>query len=220
MSTVIKYCDRCVLLNAGDKIAEGNPNDIVDIYKKVMVGQWERENNPDSVNILESKEDTWMSQIITNPHMNVYGNMKAQIIDFGVFDEAGNLTNNIYKGDYYTIKVRIRINQHIDQPIFTYKLKDIKGNELTGTNTMYEHIDTSNIKPGEIAEVSFRQKQLLQPGQYLLSIGCTGYEGDIFVVYNRVYDACNVGVVSERTTVGFFDSLSEVNVKILKGNEV
>lgn len=41
MGSIIKYCDRAILLNAGRKISEGNPQEIVDLYKRVMVGQWE-----------------------------------------------------------------------------------------------------------------------------------------------------------------------------------
>ena len=77
---------------------------------------------------------------------------------------------------------------------------------------MLENIDTSYIKVGDIVTVSFKQKQYLQPGQYLLSLGCTGYEGDQFVVFNRNYNCCVLGVVAEKGTVGFFDSESQVEL--------
>lgn len=217
MSSVIKYCDRCILLNAGEMIGEGSSNDMVDLYKKVMAGLWKKEDEKTEEESLHDVDsNTWKSKIIVNPNMQVYGNMKAEIIDFGIFDKNGVLTNNVFKGDFYEVKIRAKLNEKVENPIFAYKLKDIKGNELTGTNTMYENIDTTNITPGEIIEITFKQKQLLQNGQYLLSLGCTGFEGEEFVVYNRVYDACNVGVISEKTTVGFFDSESEVSLSIIK----
>ena len=216
MGSVIRYCDRAVLLNAGDMIAEGNPNDMIDIYKKVMVGEWKpgQEKEDHSV-ALGVDENAWMKQITVNPSMNIYGNMKIQITDFGIFDYKDRITNNIFKGDMYKIKVKYHINEAVESPIFTYKLKDIKGNELTGTNTMFERIDTTNLAQGSDIVVTFTQKQLLQPGQYLLSLGCTGYEGDDFIVYERIYDACNVGVVSEKVTVGFFDSETQIDLEVI-----
>lgn len=220
MGSVIKYCNRAILLNAGEKIAEGNPQEMVDLYKKVMVGQWKSDedkriilkNQP--VNKSKSNSKLWKEQMLINPDIEVYGDCRAEIIDFGIFNMNGDIGNNVYKGDFYEVKMKVKINEDIKDPIFAYKLRDIKGSELTGTNTLLESIDTSYIKAGDIVTISFKQKQYLQPGQYLLSLGCTGYEGDQFVVFNRNYNCCVVGVVAEKGTVGFFDSESQVELTV------
>ena len=218
MGSVIKYCNRAILLNAGEKIAEGNPQEMVDLYKKVMVGQWKSDEDK---RIILKNEITkkgkintklWKEQMLINPDIEVYGDCRAEIIDFGIFNMSGDIGNNVYKGDFYEVKMKVKINDDIREPIFAYKLRDIKGSELTGTNTLLENIDTSYIKVGDIVTVSFKQKQYLQPGQYLLSLGCTGYEGDQFVVFNRNYNCCVLGVVAEKGTVGFFDSESQVEL--------
>ncbi len=53
---------------------------------------------------------------------------------------------------------------------------------------------------------------MLQGGEYLISLGCTGYEGSDFKVYHRLYDILGINVVSDSDTVGFYDSDSEVVV--------
>lgn len=218
MGSVIKYCNRCILLNAGEKVAEGAPRDIVDLYKKIMVGQWDQNEKKETSLINEKKDEQpdvlWKSQLSVNPKIEVYGDGRAVIEDFGVFSASGSIGNNVYKGDYYEVRMKVRINDDIKSPIFAYKLRDIKGTELTGTNTMLEKVDTSHLKKGDVVTISFFQKQYLQPGQYLLSLGCTGYEGDQFVVYCRNYDCCVVGVVAEKGTVGVFDSESQVNLSV------
>lgn len=218
MGSVIKYCDRCVLLNAGKKIAEGSAQEMVDLYKKVMVGQWDDRDNDNSEkklkkSILDNRK-LWKEQISINPDIEVYGDGRADIIDFGIFSIDGELGNNVYKGDYYDVKMKVRINEDNLSPIFAFKLRDIKGTELTGTNTMLEDIDTSNLKKGDIVTITFRQKQYLQPGQYLVSLGCTAFEGDNFVVYSRNYNCCVLGVVAEKGTIGVFDSESTVTVSL------
>lgn len=217
MGSVIRYCNRCVLLNAGKKVAEGKPQEMVDLYKRIMVGQWnENEESSEEASSIQSSnvknDQLWKDQISTNPDIEVYGDGRADIIDFGIFSDTGDIGNNVYKGDYYSIKMRVRINEDNLNPIFAFKLRDIKGTELTGTNTMLEDIDTSQCKKGDIVTITFRQKQYLQPGQYLVSLGCTAFEGDQFVVYCRNYNCCVLGVVAQKGTIGIFDSESEVSV--------
>lgn len=219
MGSVIRYCNRCVLLNAGKKVAEGKPQEMVDLYKRIMVGQWNEneENTNESLPIQSSNvknDQLWKDQISTNPDVEVYGDGRADIIDFGIFSDTGDIGNNVYKGDYYSVKMKVRINEDHLNPIFAFKLRDVKGTELTGTNTMLEDIDTSQCKKGDIVTITFRQKQYLQPGQYLVSLGCTAFEGDQFVVYCRNYNCCVLGVVAQKGTIGIFDSESEVSISV------
>lgn len=219
MGSVIRYCNRCVLLNAGKKVAEGKPQEMVDLYKRIMVGQWnENEESSEEASSIQSSnvknDQLWKDQISTNPDIEVYGDGRADIIDFGIFSDTGDIGNNVYKGDYYSVKMKVRINEDNLNPIFAFKLRDIKGTELTGTNTMLEDIDTSQCKKGDIVTITFRQKQYLQPGQYLVSLGCTAFEGDQFVVYCRNYNCCVLGVVAQKGTIGIFDSESEVSVSV------
>ena len=191
MGSVIRYCNRCVLLNAGKKVAEGKPQEMVDLYKRIMVGQWngneESSEEASSIQTSNVKNDQlWKDQISTNPDIEVYGDGRADIIDFGIFSDTGDIGNNVYKGDYYSVKMKVRINEDNLNPIFAFKLRDIKGTELTGTNTMLEDIDTSQCKKGDIVTITFRQKQYLQPGQYLVSLGCTAFEGDLSYIAETI----------------------------------
>ena len=52
----------------------------------------------------------------------------------------------------------------------------------------------------------------LQGGEYLLSLGVTGYEKEEFQVYHRLYDVLNLTVVSDKDTVGYYDMNSHITV--------
>ena len=71
--------------------------------------------------------------------------------------------------------------------------------------------DTYYIE-GEERVISFAQELNLQGGQYLLSLGCTRFEHDEFLVYHRLYDICSMTVISDKNTVGFFDMKSKVEL--------
>ena len=64
--------------------------------------------------------------------------MAGRNYDLGLFDQRGNLTNLLLKGELFTIKEKIRFHTDIQSPIFTYTIKDEEERNLTGTNTMFE----------------------------------------------------------------------------------
>ena len=87
-------------------------------------------------------------QLTINFDRTEYGDGRAEIYDLGLFDERGNITNLLLKGEMFTIKECIRFNTEIDAP-FTYTIKDKKGTDLTGTNTMFEGADIKPVKNGD-----------------------------------------------------------------------
>lgn len=68
------------------------------------------------------------------------------------------------------------------------------------------------VKAGEKKHITFRQKIDLQGGEYLISLGVTGFEQENFTVYHRLYDVMNLTVVSDKNTVGYYDMNSVVEV--------
>ena len=117
------------------------------------------------------------------------------------------------KGSEFTIHMKVKFHEDIPAPIFAYSFKNIIGVEITGTNTMYEKAFLHSVKAGEVKDITFTQKMSLQGGEYLLSLGTTGYEGDKFEVYHRLYDVINITVISDKNTVGYYDMDSKVEVK-------
>ena len=78
---------------------------------------------------------------------------------------------------------------------------------------MFEKAFMEAVDKGVTKEVTFSQRMDLQGGDYLLSLGLTGYEGSDFSVYHRLYDAVSISVISDKDTVGFYDMNSKVEVK-------
>ena len=116
------------------------------------------------------------------------------------------------KGTEFTIHMKVRVNEYIPAPIFAFSMKNIMGTEITGTNSMIEKAYLESVEPGQVKEVTFTQKMSLQGGEYLLSLGVTGFNKDVFEVYHRLYDVLNITVVSDKNTVGYYDMDSCVKV--------
>lgn len=176
LGSISKYCDRAILLNRGEKIAEGIPRDIIDLYKKVLVNKTDSpkpELKTAEVNNHKEKQ-LWKSHLPINPNYIEYGDKEGEIIDFAIIDEQGTITNTIEKGTVFTIKMKVRFNKQVSDPIFAFTIKDLQGMDITGTNTFYEDIETKQANPGDVQVIEFQQEMNLQGKQYLLSFGCTG----------------------------------------------
>ena len=234
LSSIAKYCDRVVLLNKGHKLGEGTPKDMIDAYKQVLVGQYEVPEEEDS--LLEDEDINELAAEVSdgkkkrkdsskksvaksaellgvNPDALEYGTKAAVIHDYYVTDKKGTKTSAIIKGEEFTLHYKVRFEEDIPAPIFAFTVKNVRGTEITGTNSMFEKAFLSAVKAGEEKEVTFTQNMDLQGGEYLLSLGVTGYEGEKFEVYHRLYDVINITVVSDKDTVGYYDMNSKVVVK-------
>lgn len=240
LSSISKYCDRVVLLNQGSKLGEGSAKEMIDTYKQVLVGQYaapepEHERLLDDEQLRnaakgakdkgvqtavssaaeqsEPAEGAAASGIAENPELLEYGSKKAVIKEYYITDDKGVITSAILKGNQFTIHMRVHMAEDLQAPIFAFTIKNVRGTEITGTNTMFEKAFLEPVAAGETYEVNFTQEMNLQGGEYLLSLGVTGYEEDDFTVYHRLYDVLNLTVISDKNTVGFYDMNSKIEVQ-------
>lgn len=225
LSSISKYCDRVVLLNQGVKLGEGTPKEMIDAYKQVLVGQYPLPGEENET-FLDDKEieaaaaakagkkhsQGESSDAMVNPDLLEYGTKEALIEDYYITDEAGRNCSAVIKGGQCSIHMKVCFKEEICEPIFAFTIKNIKGVEITGTNTMVEKAFLEPVKAGSVKHVTFTQKLDLQGGEYLLSLGVTGYEQEDFKVYHRLYDVMNLTVISDKDTVGYYDTNSKIEV--------
>lgn len=230
LGSVVKYCNRCVLLNKGVQIAEGDCREVVDIYRKILVNQYEEDNHLAKQKIETKNEGTdskvtihqpdgtklWKESVLQNPNYQEYGDKKAEYTDYGIINDRGEVTSILEKGKEFSIVLRFRMNEKINDPIFAVTIRDHKGTEICGTNTLLEGKRLPHPEKGMEGTVQFTQRMTLQGGQYFLSLGLTGYQGDELVVYHRLYDICHIQVLSDYNTIGFFDVESKVEFRDIR----
>ena len=213
LSSISKYCDRVFLLNKGNLLGEGSPKKMIDAYKRVLVGQYEAvEKNRELLEDDDIRKAASEASKGENPHLLEYGTKQAEIVEYYITDDQGVRTTAVIKGTEFTLHMKVKFKDAIPAPIFAFSFKNVTGTEITGTNSMIEKSFLDSVEAGAVKEASFTQKMSLQGGEYLLSLGVTGYNKDVFEVYHRLYDALNVTVVSDKNTVGFYDMDSQVTV--------
>ena len=224
LSSIAKYCDRVILLNQGVKLGEGSPKEMIDDFKRVLVGQYElpeQKSEQSLLNDAEVQEAVHTKAAVQkraregnaeNTKTLEYGTREAEIEEIYIVDDRGVRTNAILKGMEFGIYMKVRFHQDLPAPIFAFSIKTAKWTEITGTNTLFEKAFLESVSAGSEKLVSFTQKMSLQGGEYLISFGVTGYNGNEFQVYHRLYDALDITVISDKNTVGYYDMNSKVAV--------
>jgi len=215
LDLITRYCSTAYLLERGEVHASGSPKDIVDEYNRLIVKCSRQTPLETVVSVGEqdvTKDKQWEGLFQINQNENRYGNGKTEIVEGGIFSLDGSAQQSLIQGKVYEFRLKVRFNDTINNPILAYTIKDVKGFDISGTNTFYQNIDTGTMHKDDFLLATFKHKILLNTGGYLLSFGCAGFENGEYVVYERRYDYLAFDVISQRASVGFFDLDSEITI--------
>ena len=222
VSDILKNCTRTIILTDGSKIFDGDVKEGVELYKKIITGNMPKaetkEDKKEKTNKEYSKaktkeKNTWKSHFNENPNLIEYGNLDAEVIDYGIFDENDNYLNAIDNDKIIKLKSKVKFNKDVDNPIFTMTIKNFNGIEIVGTNTMLEKIYPGKFKKGDIVTIEFIQKLPIAPNKYTLSFSCTHINGDgELEVLNRKYEALLIEILSSKDCVGFLRIDPKINI--------
>lgn len=227
ITDILRNCTRTIILENGKKTFDGSVKEGVERYKKIIVGadkhvtgetlETKNKDTKTEKTVKAQNGETWKTHFNENPNLINYGNGDAEVIDYGMFDTKGNYLTVFENDKEVVLKSKIKFNKDVKDPIFTMTVKDFKGLEMCGTNTLIEKIATGEYKKGEIVIAEFRQIINVAPGKYTLSFSCThiNHSGELEVL-NRKYDALLIEVLSVKDTVGLMRVNS--NIKLTKVN--
>lgn len=232
ITDVIRNCTRTIIINDGKKIYDGDVKGGVERYKKIIVkldsdrqeiDKKEKIKNEQEKDLIQNKvtdKDEWKKNYTINPNIIEYGNGQADLIDFGIFDTNGNILTSIPNDKEIVLKSKVVFNERVTDPIFTMTVKDFKGLDLMGTNTLIEKIVTGTFEKGDTAIAEFKQRISLAPNKYTLSFSCTHFNGNgELEVLSRKYDALLVEITSNKDTVGLYRIDSDINVTKIEGKK-
>ena len=214
LDTIIRYCNRGIVIDNGKMVFDNSPKMAVDAFKKILSGNfYETEKSEEVVTTDILDEQVYLKEFFDRHiELDTYGNGKATIIDYGILDQNNKPSAILDYNSEFKIVIKVRFFEDTEDPIFAFTLKDSKGLEITGTNSMMKHVITGTYINGQTVTVTFSQKANLQLGKYALSLGCVAINETGVEVFNRIYDAILFEVIGSEQMVGFFDLDSEIKV--------
>lgn len=220
-NAILNYCERAVLMDKGHIVTVGVPKKVVDTYKKRLAAKaiTKKSGGKKKTNIEKNATDDqknlhalWKESLTLNKNFLEYGDGAAEILDFAILNHEGEITSIINNEEVAEIKFLLKINRQIDNPIFAFSIKDLKGIEVLGTNTMLMETEIGICNPGEVMTVTFRTCLPLHAGKYQLSLGCTEYVATNLCAHHRLYDVAFLEIVADRATCGIVNVQPEIEV--------
>ena len=170
LQAVTQFCDRAILLDAGQKLADGTPDEVVQRYRALIFEREQRAAGQGEVPSGSLQDDSVpVVDVIPRIH-NRYGNKGAEIQGIILYSLDGEVLNQAQIGEDVQLVISARIHSSISNPIIGFTVRDRLGVEITSSNTAYEGLHLPAAEPGDILTVGFRiQLPQLHPGSYSIS---------------------------------------------------
>ena len=158
-------CDRALLLEKGQIIKDGFPEEVMDFYNAIIA---DRENN----NIEQIKLENGKTQTVS-------GTGEAKVEYIGLFNSKGEKVEYIGVGEELELQVKVKIYENISSLVLGYIIKDRLGQDIYGTNT--HHLDKiiENVKKDEVIIFSFKFNANLGVGSFSITVALHAYDTHI-----------------------------------------
>jgi ABC-type polysaccharide/polyol phosphate transport system ATPase subunit len=142
LGAVTKFCDRGILLDRGHLLEDGSPDSVVQKYRALSFERERRyggfEDDPDAAgdNGATTRDEIPVAAGIPNVDHR-FGNGDASLTGVDLLDEKSEPTREVFGGQKVTIRVTVRFNRDVAQPILGYTMRDRLGVEISACNTSY-----------------------------------------------------------------------------------
>lgn len=155
-------CDRAVMLEKGQLIADASPQEVMDLYNALIA---EKENGSiRQVSVADGQTAT------------TSGTGEATVERIWLQDDQGRSLEYVGVGDPVDLVIRVRVNAPIEQLVIGYMIRDRLGQAMFGTNTSYAEQVIENARPGDEFELHARFAMNLGVGSYSVSVALSSTE--------------------------------------------
>jgi lipopolysaccharide transport system ATP-binding protein len=137
------------------------------------------------------------------------GDGRAKVVDIGLLGENGQPTIVWTSGELVRVRLAIRFERAVEDPVFGMLIRTRIGLNVYGTNTELEGLKFGPCAAGELVEVAFAFRCELCPGEYTLTIASHDPDG---VWHDWLEDAVAFSVADTRYTAGVANLRAKVEV--------
>lgn len=143
MNAVRQYCDRAIMIESGEIVKQGTPEEIAQEYQKLFAA-----NNEDEVQSSED-EDVWG--------------------EGGIIIEK---TKVLLTNDFLHVTTTYKATKDLPAPVYGFTLHNKAGTNVLEANTIKEKIKTAPVSQSERIIVEWKIPNILSDGSYNLSVAC------------------------------------------------
>lgn len=224
INSIARLCDSAILLHKGEMLTSGIPKNVINEYSKIISGSHtlpsEDKIKPENKELF-SKNPVSQDQLTkflksknkerSKDEFN-YGGETAEIISYSVNDKEGNESKAISSSEFFTISFVVAGKELIRKPIYAMTIRDTKGQQVYGQNTLFSKTPTNDLENGKKIKITFQLSANLGAGKYLISFGVTRFQDDELQVIHRRYDAEEIEIISTDGSFGIANCCSSIEI--------
>ena len=132
-----------------------------------------------------------------------YGNTKARVQGIGVFGRDGYPVRGVEQGDRICIRISVEFLSDVEQPNIGFMMRNRLGQDLAGTNLLYEGFQLSCARAGDRLSTDFiMDLPYLHAGSYHFSPAVADGNLDQYEMCDWIENAYAIDVIERTTTYG------------------
>lgn len=225
-NSIKRMCRSALLLERGEVLLKGSPNDVTNIYTKLITSPHGVAAIRDELEALQQRPAEAMPApppapaptfveapapellIEERAHLQVsdkeyaYGGELGTISSVQLLDEHDQPRLSFVAGSRVRVQIVCTAIQEVIDPIYAITLKDVRGQEIFGTNTYFQNQKPLAVPAGGGTSVLFELQLNVLPGVYFMSLGWVRLSnGEVQVVHRR-YDVLRFDVLPRDKSFG------------------
>lgn len=175
--SVLKYCDRAIMLDEGELKLTGSPKQVVQAYLEMMFAS--------DVNVSEAKriepgrysvdfdptKDNCVSHPTYNSNEERWGDGRAKICHYELLQNGAPTRGLVQRGDDLRIRMSVLFEHDVDDLIYGITIKTNDGNAVYGTNSRLVGSLPTNQQAGDLVSLEYKLSLNLLAGDYFVSLG-------------------------------------------------
>lgn len=165
LNAMTKFCERIIVMSAGQKVFDGEPNEAIAKYFKLKQGALRDDKK--SIELNNSDFEMYKA-----PDENSYSGKMDVIIEKYFYSIDNEPFSEVcQKDDEFKISLVINSKIDIESPIIGFQIRDKYGNEVFGQTSLTSPVEQGAIKQGRnIINFAFDWPEIRE-GDYFITIG-------------------------------------------------
>ncbi len=170
-------CTRAILLNEGKMLAEGQPADVLNRYRKIIMAS-QRAYEANLTPRVEGAETEAERPPLTYSYR--HGDRSAEILQVELLDGGLHPTQLVETGQPLIVRIVYVANSNLDDVVCGFLIRNRHGIHIYGTNTELQEVPFDPLEKGQLTEVTFEFNCWVAPDQLSISVAVHSSAGVSF----------------------------------------
>jgi ABC-type polysaccharide/polyol phosphate transport system ATPase subunit len=165
LSSLEEYCDRVILLNHGEIIADGPAVEVTSAYHRMV-----------AEHALATERDTEGELSRGDPSQ--WGSRAVEFVSVSLIDGNGQSSRRFDTGGPMTLDMQLLVHRDVGDVVCGMAIRRADGLLLAGTNTFLDHVMVSSHSPGQTISIRYIIDSLpLLAGGYIVQVALEDVTG-------------------------------------------